>query len=156
LKRSSSFVDLTGSDDDEPAAKRLHYSIDLTSFPASNVRRRTGTIEIKGDHFEDNGDPIKVELEDELEVQERIQLTPAQLAVVKLAMDGHNIFLTGAAGSGKTATLKEILRRLKARFRDSLGSVNNESKFDRVIVVTSTSIAAFPLNVKTTYSFAGW
>jgi ATP-dependent DNA helicase PIF1 len=97
-----------------------------------------------------------VELEDELEMQELIQLTPAQLAVVQLAIDGHNIFLTGAAGSGKTATLKEILHRLEMCYRHIRGAAPDASKLDSVQVVAPTSIANLPLKSKTAFSFAGW
>lgn len=44
-----------------------------------------------------------------------VVLTAEQNEVVKLAMRGENLFLTGAAGSGKTVTLKEIIRRLKKK-----------------------------------------
>lgn len=64
-----------------------------------------------------------------------IQLTSAQEAVVSMALEGHNIFLSGAAGSGsKICTLKEILRRLNSKY-------NGESKHPGVQVVAPTGIA---------------
>jgi ATP-dependent DNA helicase PIF1 len=75
--------------------------------------------------------------------EETIVLTAEQEAVVKMALEGRNIFLTGAGGSGKTATVKEILARFKAR-----GT--------KVQVVAPTGIAALPLKGVTTYSFLGW
>jgi ATP-dependent DNA helicase PIF1 len=63
--------------------------------------------------------------------------------VVEMALEGHNIFLTGAGGSGKTATVKRILARLGER----------KIKFQ---VVAPTGIAALPLKGLTTYSFLGW
>ncbi|CAG8952505.1 hypothetical protein HYFRA_00009608 [Hymenoscyphus fraxineus] len=82
---------------------------------------------------------------------EGVQLTAEQKAVVDLALVGHNIFLTGAAGSGKTVTLKEIIRKLQARHK------SHESKgLPNVHIVAPTGIAALPLNGRTTYSFAGW
>lgn len=78
-------------------------------------------------------------------------LTDAQNHVVKLAIAGHNIFLTGAAGSGKTATLKEILRLLRKKHHDQ-----DEDMHPAIQIVAPTGIAALPLNGKTTYSFAGW
>jgi ATP-dependent DNA helicase PIF1 len=74
---------------------------------------------------------------------ETIVLSTEQQAVVDIALKGENIFMTGAAGSGKTMTLKAILRRLAER----------KVKFQ---VVAPTGIAALPLGGKTTYSFLGW
>lgn len=70
-------------------------------------------------------------------------LSAEQKAVVDMALKGENIFLTGAAGSGKTITLKAILRRFE----------NQKIKYQ---VVAPTGIAALPLGGKTTYSFLGW
>ncbi len=74
----------------------------------------------------------------------KIELSPEQEKVVNMAMRKNNIFLTGAAGCGKTVTLKEILERLKKK-----------KKGGNVQVVAPTGIAALPLDGKTTYSFAG-
>lgn len=79
------------------------------------------------------------------QVEEKIELSPEQEKVVKFALHKNNIFLTGAAGSGKTVTLKEILKRIQKR-----------KKGGRVQVVAPTGISALPLGGKTTYSFAGW
>lgn len=73
-----------------------------------------------------------------------MELTPEQDKVVNLALRKNNIFITGAAGSGKTVTLKEILIRIRKR-----------KKGGNVQVVAPTGIAALPLDGKTTYSFAG-
>ncbi|EPE28579.1 P-loop containing nucleoside triphosphate hydrolase [Glarea lozoyensis ATCC 20868] len=78
-------------------------------------------------------------------VESCIILTPAQQSVVNLANERHNMFLTGAAGSGKTVTLKEIIKCLQ----------DKPNPID-VSVVAPTGIAALPLGGKTTYSFAGW
>lgn len=74
----------------------------------------------------------------------KIELSPEQQKVVNMAMRKNNIFLTGAAGCGKTVTLKEILDRFKKK--KTGGNVQ---------VVAPTGIAALPLEGKTTYSFAG-
>ncbi|KAL2072070.1 hypothetical protein VTL71DRAFT_11413 [Oculimacula yallundae] len=75
----------------------------------------------------------------------KIELTPEQDKVVNLALRKNNIFMTGAAGSGKTVTLKEILKRIRKR-----------KKGGNIQVVAPTGIAALPLHGKTTFSFAGW
>jgi Caulimovirus viroplasmin/AAA domain len=105
------------------------------------------------------------EVEGELDLDRKessFELTAAQEAVVEMAMNGDNIFLTGAAGSGKTATLKEILRRLQKKHLEEGSKGYKEhpedtgNNFPCVQVVAPTGIAALPLNGKTTYSFAGW
>lgn len=136
LKRSNSYVvDLTGSDDEnQPATKKIKSVVDDFRTDADSV-----SSESEEEH-------------EELRLSETpIQLTSAQQAVVDMALGGNNIFLTGAAGSGKTATLKEILRCLKRRYRE-----HDRGKFPSVQVVAPTGIAALPLNGMTTYSFAGW
>jgi hypothetical protein len=135
LKRSNPYiVDLIGSDDEEqPASKKVKSGADDLEINANFVS-------------------FDLEDKDEDEVlgsESPIRLTAAQQAVVEMALKGDNIFVTGAAGSGKTATLKEILRLLKKRFPDG-------SKHPSVQVVAPTGIAALPLDGKTTYSFAGW
>jgi ATP-dependent DNA helicase PIF1 len=73
----------------------------------------------------------------------KICLTPEQQNVVDTALRGHNIFLTGAAGCGKTVTLKKLLATFKER---------------NIIfqVVAPTAIAALPLGAKTIHKFLGW
>lgn len=58
--------------------------------------------------------------------------------------------LTGAAGSGKTVTLKAILTALRKKKKK-----NSRKHNSQVHVVAPTGIAALPLDGKTTYSFAG-
>jgi ATP-dependent DNA helicase PIF1 len=100
-------------------------------------------------------DPFEAEEEEQSKPEDvPVVLTAAQQAVVEMAMKRKNIFLTGAAGSGKTATLKEILRRFKEKF--AKGDAKSKSKFPSVQVIAPTGIAALPLDGKTTYSFAGW
>ena len=75
--------------------------------------------------------------------EQKVELSIEQNEVLKMALRKNNIFLTGAAGSGKTVTLKEIMTQLKAK-----GKV--------VEVIAPTGIAALPLGGRTSYSFAGW
>jgi Cdc6-like AAA superfamily ATPase len=147
LKRSSSFIDFIGSDnndeeDDEtqPAPKRCAALIDLTVSDDDREKSLWKNNKSTGHGLEDD-DSLQIAAEGHFKVDdEPVRLTDAQETVVQLALDGHNIFLTGAAGSGKTATLKEILRRIRGNAQ----------------VAAPTGIAALPLNGRTLYSFAGW
>jgi superfamily II DNA/RNA helicase len=159
LKRCNSFIDMTGSDTDdedgESTTRRSNGFVDLTGSDYTDDIPHAKRQKLGAEKLQSDGRTTTVKLEDEVEVeQEAIRLTPAQKAVVQLALRSHNIFLTGAAGSGKTATLKEILRRLKARYPPRRGA--EDSKYPSVQVVAPTGIAALPLDGKTTYSFAGW
>ncbi|TVY36274.1 ATP-dependent DNA helicase [Lachnellula occidentalis] len=128
-KRPSTFIDLTEEDENQsPAAKRFKIEHDAEAqLERSELSRLEREIVVV------SAEEKKVELSDE------------QQRVVNMAMRKNNIFLTGAAGSGKTVTLKEILRRLKMK-----------KNGNKVQVIAPTGIAALPLGGKTTYSFAGW
>lgn len=96
-----------------------------------------------------------MEVQQEQEEEPAIQLIPVQQIVVELALNKHNIFLMGEAGSGKTATLREILRPLTARFRARQSAGKRIAKLPVFKFVAPTGIAALPLDGKTTFSFAG-
>jgi Cdc6-like AAA superfamily ATPase len=89
--------------------------------------------------------PMMIQSREQIEIEEgpNIVLTTEQEAVVRLALSGENLFLTGAGGSGKTITLRSILAHLQRQTR-------------KYQVIAPTAIAALPLNGKTTYSFFGW
>jgi DNA replication protein DnaC len=132
FKRNSAYIDLTGEDENQdPAAKRLKLELEplpLTMeerFELNQLERREAQAQA----------PVK---------EKKVELSKEQQKVVELAVRKNNIFLTGAAGSGKTVTLKEILRRLSLK-----------KKGGQVQVIAPTGIAALPLGGKTTYSFAG-
>jgi hypothetical protein len=131
-------MDLTDElDNEEPAAKRVMWEVPgFTEEPAAPVLTAEERYEL--DQLERRPEPKPIHNET------KIELSPEQQKVVNLAMQKHNIFLTGAAGCGKTVTLKEILARLKKKKRG--GNVQG---------VAPTGIAALPLEGKTTYSFAG-
>ena len=89
-------------------------------------------------HDEGEHNDLTATIEDE-----SISLTSEQQAVFDAAMKRHNIFLTGAAGCGKTVTIKKIL----AGF---------ESRGIKYQVIAPTGLAAMPLSGKTLHSFFGW
>lgn len=65
-----------------------------------------------------------------------------QERAIELALMGHNIFLTGQAGTGKTYTLNKIIKALQKQGKN-------------VSRTASTGIAATYLNGTTIHSFAG-
>jgi len=132
FKRTSAYIDLTGEDENEdPAAKRLKLELEPLPLTADE-RFELSELERTEAHVQA---PVK---------EKKVELSEEQQKVVDLAVKKKSIFLTGAAGSGKTVTLKEILRRLRAK-----------KKGGHVQVIAPTGIAALPLGGKTTYSFAG-
>lgn len=66
-----------------------------------------------------------------------------QLKVVRLATKGNNVFLTGAAGTGKSATLKAVVKSLR-----HLGN--------HVDIVAPSGIAALAVGGTTIHTFAHW
>lgn len=70
-------------------------------------------------------------------------LCEEQMALVKLILDGHNVFYTGPAGCGKSAVLKSFVRQLKARNR-------------RVRIIAYTGRAALEAGGVTLHNYAGW
>ena len=68
-----------------------------------------------------------------------------QLEAIRQAIAGHSLFLTGAAGTGKSHTLRAIIRILKHQYPDD----------GEVAVCASTGIAALPLEGITVHSWGG-
>ncbi len=71
-----------------------------------------------------------------------MQLTEEQKQAVELFNKRHNIFLSGPAGTGKTHTLKAIMKIVEHRYM-------------QLVVTASTGIAAVLLGGSTLHSFAG-
>lgn len=71
-------------------------------------------------------------------------LSSGQRKIVERALAGESFFFTGAAGTGKSFVLKEIIRVLKMHYDD-----------DEVQVVAPTGMAALELGGWTIHSFAG-
>lgn len=70
-------------------------------------------------------------------------LSPEQLSVIRLAQEGHNHFITGGAGSGKTFTLTRIIQLLQ-----------NSGK--TVLRCAPTGIAAYGIGGTTIHSLFGF
>ena len=70
-------------------------------------------------------------------------LAEEQTNVIREVAQGHNVFFTGAAGTGKSTTLRSLVRYLHRKGRN-------------VEVVSPTGIAALNVGGRTLHSFAGW
>jgi hypothetical protein len=73
-----------------------------------------------------------------------VSLSTEQNATVQLALSGRSLFFTGAAGTGKSLVLRELIKQLRAAGR------SNE-----LAITASTGIAAVALGGTTLHSFAG-
>ncbi|PKI33626.1 hypothetical protein CRG98_045982 [Punica granatum] len=74
----------------------------------------------------------------------RIKWTEEQARVISAISSGRSVFVTGSAGTGKTALVKHAIKLLQK----SLGR-------SKVFVTASTGIAAYALGGQTLHSFAG-
>lgn len=70
---------------------------------------------------------------------------------------GRNVFFTGSAGTGKSVLLRELIHRLRTKYRNAKGSSYWESMStnDAVAVTASTGIAACNIGGCTLHSFVG-
>ncbi|KAG7898101.1 hypothetical protein KL935_004654 [Ogataea polymorpha] len=73
-----------------------------------------------------------------------ITLSEEQNQVIELARQGHNLFYTGSAGTGKSLLLRSLIKSLKKQH--PLGSVG---------VTASTGLAACNIGGQTLHSFTG-
>ncbi|EJD41010.1 hypothetical protein AURDEDRAFT_169989 [Auricularia subglabra TFB-10046 SS5] len=83
-----------------------------------------------------------------LNIRQQVKLSKEQQEAVALVMAGHNVFLTGSAGtgkSGKSVLLRETIRALKQKHSDQV-----------VAVTASTGIAACNIGGCMLHSFAGF
>ena len=73
------------------------------------------------------------------------QLDELQQHILQTAVSGKNIFLTGAAGTGKSLLLRHIIHVLQIAY----------PKQNQVAITAPTGIASFPLGGYTLHSWAG-
>lgn len=157
ISTEKKFIDLTESPERTMSFDRLFDSEGgkTPSFKKAKSGDNTPTlnpdVEISDSEFELSDEEIFNNITPTCEdVPKPVELTTEQKTVVKMAMGRDNIFLTGAAGSGKTVTLLQIIEKLKKTLQD------NNSNMPKVQVAAPTGLAALPLNGRTTYSVAGW
>ncbi|QNP96732.1 Conserved hypothetical protein [Yarrowia lipolytica] len=85
--------------------------------------------------------------EDGLMTVQVASLSAEQQAIHDLVINGEtNIFFTGAAGTGKSVLLRQIIASLRRKYKKSL---------DKVAVTASTGLAACNVQGTTLHSFAG-
>ena len=72
------------------------------------------------------------------------ELNQQQQHALQLALSGTSIFLTGGAGTGKSFTLRRIIKALQGRYGE-----------ESVMITASTGIAACHIGGTTVHSFAG-
>jgi ATP-dependent DNA helicase PIF1 len=77
-------------------------------------------------------------------VPQSAELDPKQQEVLDLCTQGHNVFLTGVGGVGKTFLLRRITHAMKAKYG-----------VRRVAVAATTGVAAIILEGQTLHSLAG-
>jgi len=70
------------------------------------------------------------------------ELSETQMRAMELVFQGHNVFVTGGAGTGKSFLLQELVGRLREAGK-------------RVIVAASTGVAAFNVRGVTLHHFGG-
>ncbi|KAH3676451.1 hypothetical protein WICPIJ_009107 [Wickerhamomyces pijperi] len=77
-----------------------------------------------------------------------IELSDEQEKVIDLIMQGHSVFFTGSAGTGKSILLKTLIQRLLRKYP----SYDN---VEQVAVCAATGLAALNINGMTLHRFAG-
>lgn len=82
------------------------------------------------------------ETKQEEQIEQLPDLDTEQQKILDMILTGKNVFLTGAAGTGKSVLLKHAIKKLK-------------EKCKQVAVVATTGLAAHHLNGQTIHSFAG-
>ncbi|KAK7012812.1 PIF1-like helicase-domain-containing protein [Favolaschia claudopus] len=73
-------------------------------------------------------------------------LSQEQTQILRLAEEGHSLFYTGSAGTGKSVLLREIIKALRKK---------HSKNDDAVAITASTGIAACNIGGVTIHSFAG-
>ena len=74
-------------------------------------------------------------------------LSAEQQRAAERALSGHNIFITGSAGTGKSFLLKYIVQEARKRYSDQP---------DSVVITAPTGVAAINVGGATINSFAGY
>lgn len=103
------------------------------------LTQRPSFTELQNDQDDNNSN-----FSNNVKIKIPICLSKEQESIIKLAENGHNIFYTGSAGTGKSILLREMIKILKGLY----GREN-------VAVTASTGLAACNIGGITIHSFAG-
>ncbi|KOG97292.1 DNA helicase PIF1 [Saccharomyces eubayanus] len=103
------------------------------------LTQRPSFTELQNDQEDSNSN-----FSNNVKIKIPICLSKEQESIIKLAENGHNIFYTGSAGTGKSILLREMIKILKGLY----GREN-------VAVTASTGLAACNIGGITIHSFAG-
>ncbi|EQB46707.1 hypothetical protein CGLO_14232 [Colletotrichum gloeosporioides Cg-14] len=122
-----------GFDDEEEAMREAEGFIPLSGYSSQTNEY----IKRENDRRVGGEDPPVVEEAPEL------PLCPEQQHALDLAMQGHNLFITGSGGCGKSVLVKALNKAFDAQEKT-------------VYLVAPTGQAATNINGRTTYSYAGW
>ncbi|CAI4047679.1 DNA helicase PIF1 SKDI_13G0780 [Saccharomyces kudriavzevii IFO 1802] len=143
LKREPSFEELQNNSVsqerslemiNENEKKKMHFGEKIAV-----LTQRPSFTELQNDEDYSNSN-----LPNNVKVKIPICLSKEQESIIKLAENGHNIFYTGSAGTGKSILLREMIKVLKGLY----GREN-------VAVTASTGLAACNIGGITIHSFAG-
>eukprot|EP00592_Proboscia_alata_P006177 CAMPEP_0194356764 /NCGR_PEP_ID=MMETSP0174-20130528/4343_1 /TAXON_ID=216777 /ORGANISM="Proboscia alata, Strain PI-D3" /LENGTH=532 /DNA_ID=CAMNT_0039126483 /DNA_START=62 /DNA_END=1657 /DNA_ORIENTATION=+ len=96
------------------------------------------------DKSRDQLHPLPSLIKSELPEASRTNLNTEQNSALDLILSGSNVFLTGAAGVGKSFLLRHVIQSLKKRYNEKA-----------IAVTASTGIAATHINGVTLHSWAG-
>lgn len=141
---------LQGPTCEDAAMKRTKICSSATSFSAAlptkriaeGVTSHTKRPPIVGHNIEREVRPDTQQEEDSISFESLN--SQQQIVAVEAIEQGNNVFLTGAAGVGKSFLLKYIIQQLQIRFSSST-----------VAVTASTGVAATHIGGCTIHSFAG-
>lgn len=135
---------------------------------ASKRKRKSKTPQYIKDDMAEFQDSIKLtqEMEEKNNVENdatkvpTICLSEEQTKVLEMVVEGKkNVFFTGAAGTGKSVLLKEIIKQLREKHESANRAVTDVAetgrKVTRVAVCASTGLAACHIGGVTLHSFAG-
>lgn len=76
-----------------------------------------------------------------------VELSEKQIEILNFFLEGNSGYLTGAAGVGKSAVLKEVIKGLKIKF--------SNDEFNKVILCGSTAVSVAHMGGVTVNSFFG-
>ncbi|CAL9737932.1 ATP-dependent DNA helicase Pif1p [Monosporozyma servazzii] len=125
--------------------EQLHNESSEEKPNNKDLSKWAGTISLQTQRipFNDRDEATK-KLPAHTKIKVPILLSKEQENIIELAMNGHNIFYTGSAGTGKSVLLREMIKSLKKKYGK-----------DKVAVTASTGLAACNIGGITLHSFAG-